>query len=228
MAIIYNTGIVRSGLVLHLDAANVKSYPGSGTVWKDLSGYNSNATLVNGVGYSTDNKGTMVFDGVNDYAEVLNPFYQYGTEITVSAFCKFVSFQYILSQAKKNVDAMDKNVWLWHQSNNGLIWYVNDSGTWRSRGYTSLSANVWYHITTTASTSGLNIYVNGKNVGTGTGISTGITNTSDSGIGTTDYRYASSRPPMNGNISSIAVYNRSLTETQIQQNFNALRGRYGI
>ena len=59
--------IVTDGLVLCLDAANPKSYPGSGTTWTDLSGNGNNGTLVNGVGYNSDNGGSLSFDGVNDY-----------------------------------------------------------------------------------------------------------------------------------------------------------------
>ena len=47
MGIVYNTSIIRDGLVLHLDAANVKSYPGSGTTWTDLTGNSYNGQLVN-------------------------------------------------------------------------------------------------------------------------------------------------------------------------------------
>lgn len=228
MGIAYNTSIVRDGLVLHLDAANPKSYPGTGTSWNDLSGNGNNGTLVNGAVYSSDNAGIMVFDGINDYAEVLNPFYQYGNEITVSAFCKFNTFEYILSQSTKNVDNMNNNVWLWHKITNGLIWYVNDSGTWRNISYSSLTSDVWYHITTTASSNNTKIYINGINVITGVGISSGILNNSLSGIATNDYRYSSSRTPMNGSMSNILIYNRELTETEIKQNFEALRGRYSI
>jgi hypothetical protein len=59
--------LVRDGLVLYLDAANPKSYPGSGTAWNDLTSGGNNGTLVNGVGYTSDNGGAMVFDGVDDY-----------------------------------------------------------------------------------------------------------------------------------------------------------------
>ena len=59
----YNPHIVSDGLVLCLDAANPRSYPGSGTSWYDLSGNGNNGTLVNGVGYSSDNAGSLVFDG---------------------------------------------------------------------------------------------------------------------------------------------------------------------
>lgn len=55
MALAHSPKIVTDGLVLCLDAGNVKSYPGSGTVWNDLSGNDNNGTLVNGVGYSGTN-----------------------------------------------------------------------------------------------------------------------------------------------------------------------------
>jgi len=60
--------IITDGLVLSLDAANTKSYPGTGTVWKDLSGNGNNGTLVNGPTFNSGNNGSIVFDGVNDYA----------------------------------------------------------------------------------------------------------------------------------------------------------------
>jgi hypothetical protein len=59
--------IITDGLVLALDAANVKSYLGSRTTWKDLSGNGNHGTLVNGVGYTSTNSGALVFDGINDY-----------------------------------------------------------------------------------------------------------------------------------------------------------------
>ena len=67
-----NSTIVSSGLVLHLDAGNASSYPGSGTTWTDLSGSGNNGTLVNGPTYSSANGGSLSFDGVNDYVSVSN------------------------------------------------------------------------------------------------------------------------------------------------------------
>lgn len=64
MSLGYGASIVRNGLVLHLDATNQKSYPGTGTTWYDLSGNNNNASLVNG---PTHSENTFVFDGVDDY-----------------------------------------------------------------------------------------------------------------------------------------------------------------
>ena len=67
-----NSTIVSSGLVLHLDAGNASSYPGSGTTLTDLSGSGNNGTLVNGPTYSSANGGSLSFDGVNDYVSVSN------------------------------------------------------------------------------------------------------------------------------------------------------------
>ena len=67
MGIAYNPRTITDGLVLCLDAGNSKSYPGSGTTWTDLSGNGNNGSLLNGTGYSSDNLGVLVLDGVNDY-----------------------------------------------------------------------------------------------------------------------------------------------------------------
>ena len=63
----YNPRVVTNGLVLHLDAANIRSYPGSGTAWTDLSGQGNNGTLTNGPTFDANNAGSIVFDGTNDY-----------------------------------------------------------------------------------------------------------------------------------------------------------------
>jgi hypothetical protein len=62
----YSPKIVSSGLILYLDAANTRSYPGSGTTWTDLSRSNSNGTLINGPSFNSANGGGIAFDGTND------------------------------------------------------------------------------------------------------------------------------------------------------------------
>ena len=66
MATYYNPKIITDNLVFCVDAANTKSYSGSGTDWKDLSGKGNNGTLVGGTGYSSDNGGCLIFDGTDD------------------------------------------------------------------------------------------------------------------------------------------------------------------
>ena len=72
MALHHNPRIVTDGLVLHLDAADRNSYPGSGTTFTDLSGNGNNATLQNGTSYSSDNGGTLVYDGADDKITIQN------------------------------------------------------------------------------------------------------------------------------------------------------------
>ena len=67
MSLGHGATIVRDGLVLYLDAANEKSYPGSGTTWYDLSGNGNDVTLINNPTYSTNNNGSFIFDGVDEY-----------------------------------------------------------------------------------------------------------------------------------------------------------------
>jgi hypothetical protein len=85
--------IISSGLVLHLDAAQKRSYPGTGTTWTDLSGNGNNGTLVNGPTFNSANGGSIVFDGVDDHinmGNILNSVFA-GTNVkyTISVWVKF-------------------------------------------------------------------------------------------------------------------------------------------
>jgi hypothetical protein len=82
MGLAHSPKIVTDGLVLCLDAADPKSYSGSGTAWTDRSGNGNDATLVNGPTFSTTNGGVIVFDGSDDYATV--PCSQVVGESTIS------------------------------------------------------------------------------------------------------------------------------------------------
>ena len=66
----FNNSIVTDGLILHLDAGNKNSYPGSGTTWTDLSGNGYNATLNNSVGFTTSSGGMLTLNGSNQTATV--------------------------------------------------------------------------------------------------------------------------------------------------------------
>ena len=73
MGIAYNTSIVSDGLVFALDAANSRSYAGSGITVNSLVG-GIGCTLVNGVGFGTSNSGSFIFDGTNDYIDTQTSF----------------------------------------------------------------------------------------------------------------------------------------------------------
>jgi hypothetical protein len=233
MAITYNTSIVRSGLVLHLDAANPKSYPGSGTAWRDLSGVGNNSTLTNGPTYSSINNGAIVFDGVNDYAVLTRPVQD---DFTLS--CWFKTTQSLTSYTS--------GAFQWWQGA-GLVdcevgGTVNDFGLSLNAAKVSFGVggasdtsiqspltynnNVWHCAVATRirSSGALVLYVDGASVVSGTGGTNSLTTPTQLRIGSlqTNERFFS------GNIAQVSVYNRALTALEVSQNFEATRGRYGV
>jgi len=95
--------IIKTGLVLHLDASTLESYPGSGNNWFDLSGYDYHGTLTNGPTYDSSNQGTIIFDGSNDYVTTADV--NHGTsEFTLEAWVYFNSLNSTSAIIKKNTD----------------------------------------------------------------------------------------------------------------------------
>jgi hypothetical protein len=241
MSVSVNPDIVTDGLVLCLDAANPESYPGSGTSVYDLSTYNTNATLNNGA-VATSN--IFTFDGTNDFLTTSpgQAYYQYGTELTACAWFKrngTIAGGSGGGQSTQDVDNWSTNpatnVWLFHgNTNNTIIFYVNadNNGSYYARSRTTpvLDDNTWYFICGTCSSSLIKIYVNGMMHGSAaTGINSGnIVNNSNSVVQYgKDPRYGSNRF-FNGSIGANYLYNRELSISEIQKNYKALKGRYGL
>lgn len=227
MGIAYNTSIVRDGLVLHLDAANVKSYPGSGTAWNDLSGNGNNGTLVNGVGYSVDNNGSLIFDGVDDYAQT-NQVPQISTTASFEVVVNVesgspYSNSWIMGRegCYRLTYGLYDIQWVCCTTNNA--WY--SSGTYVNVGPSIISKFV--HIVVTFTGSRLQIYVNGTLANaTTTDISGNIlSNSNPFHIGKS---LAGNVSYGKGKIPLIKCYSKLLSSVEIMQNFEALRGRYGI
>ena len=229
MGINYSPKIVTDGLVLYLDAANSRSYPGTGNTWFDLSGKGNHGTLINGVGYSSDNKGSMVFDGVNDYIDNgnTNSLNSIGgtSNITVSSWVLYTA--YGGGGRSYSVITVKGFPWTWLLENpsNKFRFRISASGSDVNVADSSVhSLNFWYNVVGTYDGSNMKIYVNGvlKKTKSQTGVL--ATNSISAKIGTyrgTDYN-------LNGKVSNVKIYNRALTELEIQKNFNATKGRYGL
>ena len=86
MGIKYNPRVVTDGLVFCVDAASKRSYLGTGTTWTDLAGSN-NGTLTNGPTFSSDNGGSIVFDGSDDYVLLGNDI-NLGTSASITVWIK--------------------------------------------------------------------------------------------------------------------------------------------
>jgi hypothetical protein len=223
----YGPSIVREGLVLHLDAANTKSYPGTGTVWKDLSGLGNNGTLINGTEYSADNKGNMLFDGVNDSASfVVSDDISGNNPWTIS----------IWANVNSTENGTGRQGWLiWQgpggQTVNQLIAMGVTSGSievahWGNDTIFTGAEVVfdgWAMYTCTFDGTSEYVYVNDLQSG-------GPKNTTLSI--TTGTWYLGSRALssdfLNTRISVFNLYNRALSESEVKQNFEAIRGRYNI
>lgn len=217
MAIAYNPSIARNGLILHLDAANIKSYSGSGTTWSDLSTSKNNVTLVNTPTYN--NAGYFTFDGVNEQGNLASTI---ATEAP-----SFSSFSWIYRNDSTTVDtifgASGKYGAFLLTTDGRLRLQTASSNVFSIESNASLISNAtWYHVGVTRGSSTDKLYINGVEVASGT-----VTRLRTFGdmdrIGqtfNTDY--------FNGRISNIVVYNRELSVSEIKQNFEALRGRYSI
>ena len=206
------------GLVLHLDAANTRSYPGSGNTVYDLSGSGNTSALTNGPTYLSSNLGAFVLDGSNDYILVNSQ----ANILSKTAYTK-IAFIYISNFSTVN------NIISGGFSGQHAFWMfgtdklnAGHNGAWNTVvGATSLSLNTWYFAAVTYSDStGWKLYLNGREDGT-SATTTTFTGNQEIVIGA----YSSSNN-FTGRISNIQVYNRALTATEIFQNYHATKGRY--
>ena len=218
--------IVNSGLVLCLDAANPKSYPGSGNTWTDMSGLGNNGILTNSPAYTSNNAGSLVFDGVNDYVDLTSSI-QFNTgDFSISGWFRSnignSGFKQIwnsgYSGGTPDVEiAIDTN----------LLVYIRPPGDMIQTSY-SVHDNIWRNFTAIKTSSLISLYVNGLLVVSKSGSyssdvdDAGVIPRIGNGLLAINNRF------FNGNISQISVYNRALSAAEVQQNFNALRGRYGV
>jgi hypothetical protein len=237
MACFSGPEIINDGLVLCLDAANIRSYPGSGTTWTDLSGGGNNGTLTNDPTYSSANMGSIVFDGTNDYATLPTNLliHQTGNPFTFSIWFKTSSTGTILGQQ----DAATPNtatgyVPAIYVGTNGLLYtscFWGGASTNRSVSLSSVNSGSWNNITVTFASSSQISYLNGVSYATLSKTQTTYSSTYyyflGTGRGGTWTNFPAS-PYFNGNISNIVYYNRALTAAEVSRNFNALRGRYNV
>jgi hypothetical protein len=230
LALSHSPQISLNGLVLCLDAANPKSYPGSGTTWTDLSGNGNNGTLVNGVGYSGSNLGSLSFDGVNDYIN-FNSF-NFGNELTV--FC------FVRPSSTNNIQTIFANS-SGGAATNGIRLFLNNfntnsrsirievgngtsGGTYVASSNDTIVYDTWQQIAFTLSkttATGI-VYHNGASIASGT---LGVTNYNSNAA----FRlglFTDNQFPYNGRVANYSLYNRALTAQEIQQNYNALRSRF--
>ena len=226
MGIRRGPNIVRDGLVFAVDAANPTSYPGSGVIWKDQTINQNDGTLINGPTFSEDGGGSIVFDGSDDYvtiAQTAGAFSQ--NPMTTEHWVKFDAFN-----GGGDMLLMDRTAW---NGADGIETFILDSskvvavrggGGTRHDGSVVISTGVWYHICIVFSGTTTYIYVNGQLDNSGT---IGAVQNSTHAMHMGNYP---SLPQYNfdGNWSTLFIYHKALSSSEVLQNYNALKGRFGL
>jgi hypothetical protein len=228
--------IVETDLVINLDAGNPSSYSGSGTTWSNLvSGTSFDFTLTNGPVYTADEGGYFQFDGINDYA----------TKTSLFNMADYPSFS-IESWVYADNSSSDHSICgQWQNSPSGFgpgilyldvgdgavgwDWIVRlSNGTNKRIGTTTANGSVgaWNHVVATFNSTQMQLYVNNSLIGT---ISTGdtIDDNTNEGLAIGADRDSGGRY-MDGKISIFRFYEKVLSSTEVAQNYNAIKGRYGL
>ena len=232
MGIDYNNVIVTDGLSVYLDTANPRCYSGSGITVNGLVG-GIGGTLVNGIGFSSQNNGSFFYDGSDDYLRLPTNFFNpdSGSPFTVSVWFKTGTSGMIFGQENGPTPGT------------GSGWvpaiYVDTNGKLRTScfygGNTSQSVstisvndNLWHQITVTFESSSQKSYLDGILFDT-------LSKTQQNYSATYYYYLGSGKNTswpnagnmtLSGNISNFMFYNRALSATEVLQNYNATKGRY--
>jgi len=243
MAFSYSPKIVTDGLVFAVDAANKKSYPGSGTTWTDLAGSN-NGTLTNGPTFDSGNGGSIVFDGTDDIVVHGSSNNLTGDNLqtcTLSAWFKTTttSAGYIASIKRQSTNStlftLHVNITGAGSTNSGYAGFMTRNNA--NNAHTSVVDNnsgdgwndgEWHHLLGVVNGTTRTLYIDGEQKDTDTeGMQNVTGNTAPFTIGGfatsgfTDQFFG-------GNIANVSFYRRALSSTEITQNYNALKSRFGL
>ena len=218
MALQHHPRIVSNGLLMYIDAANTRSYSGSGnTALGLITGIDG--TLVNGVGFTTENNGAFTFDGSNDYINFGNSSAVQQSSGTLSAWAKASS----PGGGYRGIIAKQGAYGLFY-TDSVLVAYDWAADVPRSTGI-NIADNTWKNVVLTYQSgvsNGTRIYINGVSA-----LTTTITIQSQvanlfGGAEANASQYASCQA------SSFKMYNRVLTVTEVLQNYNATKKRFGL
>lgn len=222
--------IITNGLVLSLDSGFMTGYPSTGTTLYDLSGNGNNCTLTNGIGFSSDGSGfdgsgTLTFDGADDYVNFTAP--NLSTVATVEMWCKigegyggkmFMGWLYYDIYCASGIG---------FNTGNGDVYGINTT-TVNSLGIVNQWAHYIFEFRSDVPYTNNKIYINGVNQTLSQIFSSEASGNRNFNSG--NGRIAVWRGDLNYcmpmSCAAFRVYNRSLTQAEITQNYNAQKGRF--
>ena len=221
--------VVYNGLVLYLDAANNKSYVSGSTSWLDLTPNQSNSgSLTNGPTFNTGSGGNIVFDGTNDYID----FYasSLGTTTTVELWAKLgAGYSGTMVFGFWIYDVWTYNSTLGFNTGNGDVYGIS-SATVSSLGLVNNWKHYVFEMRSDVSYTNNKIYINSvsQTLSQQIGSEAAGNRHFNSGNGRLPgWRYTTGYL-MNISVASFKIYNRALTSTEILQNYNATKTRFGL
>ena len=234
MGVLYNSRIVTDGLVLCLDAGDKMSYPGAGTTWTDLSKNRNNGTLVNGPTFNSANGGSIVFDGTDDYINIGSMIANINNAFTVEAYLRRTGNGTNWPRIFLNGQVNTSITITQYNNTTGVLFRIKPtSGSWIEYNLPTgtMVNNQWLSLSFSYEGSIMRAFINGVEYGSGYSISKTITTpTSENPYIGGDGNSAGdpSGSSFDGHISNVRVYNRALSAQEIQQNYKATKGRFGL
>lgn len=220
MALFHSPSIIMSGLAMYLDTANTRSYPGSGTAWTDLSGNGRTGTLTNSPTFNSTEPKSITLDGVDDYVSVTGSVTT--SEATFIAWIKRNgsqgSFDGIFFSRGTNTTGLN-----FYSSTNNIGYHWNDASS--SYDYNSnllVPNNTWCMVAMSVNSTSARLYVNTSFATNTTAHSSTTLDAIGLGRDSALSRY------MAGDIAIAQLYTRALSDDEIRQNYNAVRGRFGL
>jgi len=228
--------IVTNGLVLALNAADRNSYVSGSTTWTDVSGNNNSGSLMNGPTFSTGSGGEIIFDGTNDYVSI--PIQNLDRPCTFSTWINFNNLTGYQTIAGQDTSAAIIRGRFYFQKAGGtsegiILNVVNFSMVLSNNSIVPVNSNNtvvtnrWYNYNAVLTTTTLALYENGILQNTVSDSNTFLTPNTTITLNA-GYYNNSIVDYINGKSSSFLIYNRALSATEIQQNYNAQKSRFGL
>lgn len=232
----YSPRSITSGLVASVDAANPKSYPGSGTIWTDLSGNGNHGQLINGpLTYNTQNNGSLSFDGIDDYADLGS-----GSSLVLTNAMTIQLWTNLSANAAETIlvtrsivsGSVNPTDWRFmtkvYANGIGLNWgwrpTPNGSDRTEFTGSMNLALSTWHNLAVTFNGTKLRLYYSGS-LDAEYDEAVDLTNVYPIRFG---QGIGGAKVYLNGKLAMVSIYNRVLSPDEILQNFNATRGRFGV
>jgi hypothetical protein len=237
MSVIAGPNIITNGLILTYDAGSIRSYIGTGTSWLDLTPYEYNGTLVNGPTFSTDNNGYFTFDYTNDHVTTISmENYVYSDGITVGVWHYngggTGSYRGVVTNGTTDdrVGGFDlrygrENYFGGTNNGTSLNWAIRNNSNTAASVTINANVNEWHYYVGTYDNTTVRGYKDGSlfasSALSGGGVLKSKSASTTIGLspGTSEY--------LDGRLAYVQIYNRSLSESEILNNFNVMKKRFG-